>query len=427
MVEQAYRSGHSDKNRLKLEAPLSELPYRVPDPPAADVDREILDAQRRVSELLGIDPLVLRQWLMTTQGMLTLTHLYCAKDDALRRSEARLASGAMLAGLGYYELGHAENDLHTDDRFRDICGLPHGQDGGPGALQFWMDHLHPDDRQHVLDKRQELRDGKIQQASVEYRYLHPTRGLRWIQHMARLARREGEKSGIVTFGVLRDISEVKRNEAELRDLSQRLILAHEEERALLARELHDDVTQRLAVLAIEVGRAEMAAPGGAQAAVMHAVREGITRLSEDIHSLAYQLHPSVLVELGLVAALQAECERMGRQGGLSISVDLDPLPAISKDAALCLFRVAQEALNNVSRHAGARAASVALRRMDGGMLLVVRDDGVGFDPGRPRTGRSLGLASMRERMRLVGGRLDIESAPSLGTAISAWVPGEEPA
>ena len=87
--------------------------------------------------------------------------------------------------------------------------------------------------------------------------------------------------------------------------------------------------------------------------------------------------------------------------------------------------MAQEALNNVTRHAGARAASVALRRMDGGLLLAVRDDGVGFDPARPGKGRSLGLASMRERVRLVNGTLDIQSAPGRGTEIVVWVPVEE--
>ena len=171
----------------------------------------------------------------------------------------------------------------------------------------------------------------------------------------------------------------------MRDLSRRLIRAHEDERALLARELHDDVTQRLAVLAIDVGRAELAAPDGAQAEAMRSVRAELVRLSEDIHSLAYQLHPSVLEELGLVEALRAECERRGRQGRLAVSMDLDPSPsmAVGKDAALCLFRVAQEALNNVARHAGTRAASVTLRQVDGGLLLAVRDDGVGFDPAHP--------------------------------------------
>ncbi len=221
------------------------------------------------------------------------------------------------------------------------------------------------------------------------------------------------------------LSGLRASEAEMRDLSRRLIRAHEEERALLARELHDDVTQRLAVLAIDVGRAEPAAPHGAQAEAMRSVREGLVRLSEDVHSLAYQLHPSVLEELGLAEALRTECERIGRHSRIELSVRLDPLPSVvGKDAALCLFRVAQEALNNVTRHAGARVASVALRSMDGGLLLAVRDDGVGFDPLSPGKRRSLGLASMRERVRLVSGTLDIESALGRGTEIVVWVPLE---
>jgi signal transduction histidine kinase len=153
------------------------------------------------------------------------------------------------------------------------------------------------------------------------------------------------------------------------------------------------------------------------------MRERLVRLSEDIHALAYQLHPSVLEELGLGEALKAECERQGRRSGLAISADFAvPLAAVSSDAALCLYRVAQEALNNVARHAQARSASVVLRQVDGGLLLAIRDDGVGFDPGGPGRTRSLGLASMRERVQFANGTLDIESAPGSGTAVIAWVP-----
>jgi signal transduction histidine kinase len=277
----------------------------------------------------------------------------------------------------------------------------------------------------VLDERRRMHEGKLEGFSHEYRYQHPVRGEVWIHHMGGIAARDADGRAIRTFGVLRDITEVKRAEGELRSLSRRLIGAHEEERALLARELHDDVTQRLAVLAIDVGRAELASEGRAHAETMRAVREALVRLSEDIHSLAYQLHPSVLDELGLAEALRAECERRGRQSRIALSMDVDQAPVVvGRDEALCLFRVAQEALNNVVRHAGARTASVVLRRMDGGLFLSVRDDGVGFDPRGPRHGGSLGLASMRERLRLVNGTLDVESAPGSGTAIVAWVPLE---
>jgi signal transduction histidine kinase len=178
-----------------------------------------------------------------------------------------------------------------------------------------------------MDQRQQLHDGRLDRVSMEYRFLHPTHGEKWLHQMSRVSRRDAAGRTILTFGVLRDITERKRAEEERRDLSRRLIHAHEEERALLARELHDDVTQRLAVLAIEAGRAELAAPDGEQAQVMRTVREALVRISEDVHSLAYQLHPAVLEEIGLAAALQAECERTGRRGRAKLSVELDPLTA----------------------------------------------------------------------------------------------------
>lgn len=345
------------------------------------------------------------------------------QEHRLLQSKDRLAASADLAGLAFYEVDFREGVADVDDRLRDLCGIPADRSQGLQALEFWMEHIHPGDREHVLDLRRQLHAGVLERLTVEYRFPHPTRGERWIHHVGRVARRDASGRTLRSFGVLRDITEAKQAEEALRDLSWRLIRAHENERALLARELHDDVTQRLAVLAIDVGRAELAAPQGAQAEVMRSVRAELVRLSEDIHSLAYQLHPSVLEELGLVEALRAECERRGRQGRLAVTMDLDPVPAVAgKEAQLCLFRVAQEALTNVARHAGTGAASVTLRQSDVGLLLAVSDDGVGFDPASPREGRSLGLASMRERLHLVSGTLDIETAPGRGTTVVAWVP-----
>jgi PAS domain S-box-containing protein len=343
----------------------------------------------------------------------------------LRESEVRAKSGADLAGLGFYEVHFGEGVAYVDSRMRDICGMSPEQRLGLTALEFWIEHLHPDDRQRVLDMREKLHDGRLDKVSFEYRFLHPDQGEKWIEHLAGVARRDAAGHAVATFGVLRDVTNRKRVEDELRDLSQRLIGAHEAERALLARELHDDVTQRLAVLAIDVGRAELAAADRAQTEAMKAVRVELMNLSDDIHSLAYQLHPSVLQELGLNEALKMECERRTRQSGLDILVDIDSTPVVvGKDAALCLYRVTQEALNNVARHAGACTARIALRQKDGGLRLTVNDDGAGFNPedlGRPR---SLGLASMRERVRLVNGTLDIASAPDRGTTIVAWVPAQ---
>jgi PAS domain S-box-containing protein len=343
----------------------------------------------------------------------------------IRERETRLEAAAELAGLGFYEIDFVEGRVFVDHRFRDVCGVPPERLQDLQIVDFWLEHVHPDDRPRVVDLRRQMHSEGLDRGNIEYRFLHPTRGERWLQHVSTVAGRHGSPGAIRTFGILRDITERKRAEEELSTLSRRLLRAQEAERALLARELHDDVTQRMAVLAIELGRAESSTPGVAQSDTLRAVREGLVRLSEDIHTLAYQLHPAVLEELGLAEALRTECERKGRHGGIEVTLHLDPAPAaVGKDATLCLYRVAQEALNNVARHARARTASVTLQQVDGGLLLAIRDDGVGFDPGDPGNRGSLGLVSMRERLRLVNGTLDIDTAPGQGTVIVAWVPGE---
>ena len=208
----------------------------------------------------------------------------------------------------------------------------------------------------------------------------------------------------------------RRAEKEALDLSGRLLTAHEDERRRLARELHDDLTQRLARLAIDAGRMESTsgAPEGARP-----LREDLVRLSEDVHALSYRLHPSVLDDLGLVEALRAECDRVARHGELRVDVEASGVPkGLPAEASLCLFRVAQEALSNAVRHARASAVTVLLSASGKGLQLAVSDNGGGFDPGHARERASLGLASMRERVRLVRGELDIESTPGRGTTWS---------
>ncbi len=220
----------------------------------------------------------------------------------------------------------------------------------------------------------------------------------------------------------------RRAELEAEALAGRLVTAYEDERRRLARELHDDVSQRLAGLAIEAADLEQHHRGSREADTAHAIRAGLAELGEDIHTLSYRLHPSVIEDLGLVEALQIETDRIAQQGALRIDLDCRDVPgALPADAALCLFRVAQEALRNAERHAGARGVAVGVAPRDGGMSLTVRDDGAGFDVTKERERASLGLASMRERVRLLGGRLDIDSAPGRGTRIEAWIPLKEAA
>lgn len=219
---------------------------------------------------------------------------------------------------------------------------------------------------------------------------------------------------------------LRRAEGAARELSGRLINVHEEERSRLARELHDDVTQRLAVLAIDAGRGERNATTRADSAAMHDIREELVRLSADVHSLSYQLHPSILEDLGLADALQAECDRFARLEQIPVEVDAEEIPdSLSPEVALGLFRVTQEALRNIGRHAGAARVRVSVRQKHGRLHLSVKDDGSGFDAGALRVRPSLGLASMRQRIELIGGKLAIETARNQGTTILAWVPLQE--
>ena len=137
-------------------------------------------------------------------------------EDALRVSEARLAAGADLAGLAFYEVDLGEGAIFADDRFRDVCGLPPEREEGLQPLQFWVEHLHPDDRQRVMDQREELHAGRLERLNIEYRYLHPTQGEKWLHHLARVAKRDVSGRTVKTFGVLRDITERRRREEALR-------------------------------------------------------------------------------------------------------------------------------------------------------------------------------------------------------------------
>ena len=217
----------------------------------------------------------------------------------------------------------------------------------------------------------------------------------------------------------------RRAEGESQTLSGRLITAHEDERRWLARELHDDITQRLAGLAIDAAKL----PGGDSSPlgkVRQSIRAGLAQLSEDVHDLSYRLHPSVLDDLGLVEALKAECDRVARFESMQVEVEAEQIPqSLPKDVALVIYRVAQEALRNIGRHARARTAKVSLALRESGLRLEVSDNGSGFEP-NSRTGRaSLGHAGMRERIRVVGGKLDIQSSLGKGTTVIAWVPISE--
>lgn len=220
----------------------------------------------------------------------------------------------------------------------------------------------------------------------------------------------------------------RRAEQEAQHLGGRILTAQEDERRRLAREMHDDVTQRLAALAIDAARIQGDGGGTVERRALEPIRKRLVGLSEDVHALSYRLHPSVIEDLGLVAALRVECSRIAQQEPFRVDFEHEDIPRkLPPSAAICLFRVAQEALRNVARHAGARNVEVSLRRKEGGIALVVRDDGKGFNESGIDGRSTLGLVSMRERVHLAGGTVDIAGRPDEGTSVMAWVPLREAA
>ncbi len=213
--------------------------------------------------------------------------------------------------------------------------------------------------------------------------------------------------------------------AEIQDLAGRLIRAQEEERSRIARELHDDLSQRLAALSLGLSALKKHVPADRLVEVKR-VQDQAADVSSEIRGLSHRLHPGLLRHTGLGPALRSLCaELSGREGhgGTAVRyVGDEELPALESDVALCLYRVAQEALGNAQRHSGAKVASVIVSRTDGVLRMTVCDDGRGFDAASARRSGGMGLVSMEERVRLVHGTIRVDSHPGRGTELRVEVP-----
>ena len=223
----------------------------------------------------------------------------------------------------------------------------------------------------------------------------------------------GEPSRII--GVNGDVTERKRAEEALSGMTRMLLEAQEQERARIARELHDDINQRLAGLAVELGQVEVNHPD-LPSDILNCMRElghQTTQISADVQALSHDLHSSQLEYLGVIAGLKSWCNEFGERRGMQIVCRHDvrsPLP--------------QEALHNAAKHSGVKRIEVQLHEESGEIIFIVSDSGKGFDVQAARKGRGLGLTSMQERVRLVKGTIDIQSKPMGGTTIHVRVPLE---
>ena len=215
------------------------------------------------------------------------------------------------------------------------------------------------------------------------------------------------------------------SKGELEHLAGQLLTAQEDERRRIARELHDSVTQQLAGLAIEAGQlARLPEQEWTRRQEgLARIKEQAGRLSGEVHRLSRHLHPALLEDLGLIAALEQECRAFFERGGPPVEFEaVGEFVTLRKEAQLVLYRIAQEALRNVEKYGAAENVTLRLERgAEGSVVLTVRDDGRGFDPAAPEWRRGLGLTSMEERVRPLGGRVSVVSRPGAGTEVTVWL------
>ena len=358
--------------------------------------------------------------------------------DTSRESEARFRKTFEHAGIGI-----AITDM--EGRFQ-LCNPAYCALLGYSLEEFrHLDFpalVHPEDRAANLVEAQRLKDEHIPFFEIENRYVHKDGRPVWVRKFASiLPDATGKPAQFIAL--VTDITEQKRAAEELRrnrdallsreeqleDLTAKLLTAHEEERRRIARELHDDFSQRVAALvldlqALEQRPADLPEPGPQ---ALEPIRRQLERLSDDIHNLAYDLHPLLLNHAGLQPAIEDHIHEVSQRTGLRIVLKAKRVPeAIPPDRATCLFRVFQESLQNVVKHAHATEVLVTLSGTPHDIGLSVTDNGTGFTAtDKSAHQRGLGLTSMQERVRLLKGFLRVHSRPADGTKVCAWIPLRE--
>ena len=361
-------------------------------------------------------------------------------ESSLRESEERMSLALSSADLFLWEWDIPGDRIWATERARAFYGF---HKDAELSIEVFLNALFPEDREPIRDTLQRIFQEKQPDYRSEYRIVRPDGTVRWVAGLGQ-CHFDAQGTPLRLLGVSMDITErrqaeetLRQSEAqlrtsreELRELAGRLLQAEEEERRRLARELHDDLTQRLAVLAIETGKLEMTSQRSPELLVerLKHIRSEMVRLSTDVHGLSRRLHPSILDDLGLVKAVQAECISFQQREGLPVRFTPVNVPAvIPGEISLTLYRVIQEGLRNIAKHAEAKGVRLDLTGDGDALELFLEDDGNGFDPKAVHGKPGLGLASMSERVRLIRGKLAVDSRPGKGTVlhVRASVTGRE--
>jgi PAS domain S-box-containing protein len=352
---------------------------------------------------------------------------------ALRASQACLANAQRIAGLGDWEWHIGEDAMHWSEETHHIYGLPPHEFAA--TFQAFLDRVHPDDRklvQRALDRALRLR----QPYDIDHRILRPGGGERVVHEQAEFVFDDNGKPQRMV-GTVQDITERKRVELDLirsREQLRSLSAYHEhlleEERKHIAREVHDELGQLLTALKMDLSLLRLRfGEHPALAEKIEQMRQLVERTINVVRHVSSNLRPAAL-DLGLVAALEWLAEDFSHRWEIRCQVNIaeDRIP-LDSSHAIVVFRVVQESLTNIARHAEATEVRISLLWVDSELHLFVQDNGKGFDPELVRKQPGFGLLGMRERVLSLDGSLHIDTAPGKGTTVVIEIPVaiEEPA
>lgn len=342
-------------------------------------------------------------------------------ENSVRESEQRFRLVANSAPVMIWVSGTDRLCTYFNQTWLNFTGRPLEAELGNG----WAEAIHPDDLDECLKSYNEMFDQR-KSFELQYRVRRRDGEYRWV-HDIGVPRFDADGSFAGYIGSCMDITEHKLADEALSSIGRRLIEAHEEERTWIGRELHDDIVQRLALVAIELDRCRRLTAVSIDELKDHArhAQGSVEEIANDIQRISRHLHPSKLEYLGLAAAAKSLCKELSEQHKVEIDFRHSGLPpTISREISLCLFRILQEALQNAVKHSGGRHFKAELLGTPQQIQLTVSDTGVGFDFQEAVTRGGIGLTSMQQRIQWLKGEFSITSAPGQGTTILARVPSK---
>ncbi len=344
-----------------------------------------------------------------------------------------------LDGIWYWDLESREQEWMSP-RFWTLLGYDPTTKNH--LASEWQDLIFPEDLTATLENLNRHFEDPNHPYDQVVRYKHKDGSTVWVRCRGIAIRNEKGKP-IRMLGAHTELTREKLAEKQLKKyrdhleelifertealhaLAGKVLSAQEEERSRLARELHDDFTQRLVAVAIHIGNLEQsphAFPKEIEQG-LRKIKDQVVKLSTDLNAVARRLHPAILDDLGLAAAIQSECNDFSLREKILTAFEPKEIPLeIPKECALCLYRIVQEGLRNVVKHAQAKKVLIRLTGSYTDITLLIQDSGIGFDPARHTGKRGLGLSSMKERVQLIQGTLSIHAQPGQGTAIEVKIP-----